>query len=257
METSRLKTIGVFLARYATYLLGSGVHTSRTVRNTKRIAEALGVEAHITTLMRTITLTVHDPASGESITEVDDIPELPIRFTINSDLSALSWRAHDRRPDLATLQHEFDTICQRAEKQSTWWVVLLISFSNACFCRLFGGDPYAMLFVFAATGLGFLVRKWFVHRLHTNFYIATTLAALISSFVASCATLVPQALSEIAVATSVLYLIPGVPLINGTIDIVDGHILSGASRLTKASLIIICIATGLALTLMLTRRTLL
>ena len=53
METSRLKAIGVFLARYATYLLGSGVHTSRTVRNTKRMAEALGVEAHITTLMRT------------------------------------------------------------------------------------------------------------------------------------------------------------------------------------------------------------
>lgn len=32
-----------FIGEYATYLLGSGVHTSRVVRNTKRLGEALGV----------------------------------------------------------------------------------------------------------------------------------------------------------------------------------------------------------------------
>lgn len=31
-----------FIAEYATYQLGSGVHTSRAVRNSRRIGEALG-----------------------------------------------------------------------------------------------------------------------------------------------------------------------------------------------------------------------
>ena len=57
--------------------------------------------------------------------------------------------------------------------------------------------------------------------------------------------------SEIALATSVLYLIPGVPLINGVIDILEGHTLTGISRLTNALLLIICLAIGLSFTLFL------
>jgi uncharacterized membrane protein YjjP (DUF1212 family) len=49
----------------------------------------------------------------------------------------------------------------------------------------------------------------------------------------------------------VLYLIPGVPLINGVIDIVEGHVLTGFARLVEATLLIICIAVGLSITLML------
>ena len=63
--------------------------------------------------------------------------------------------------------------------------------------------------------------------------------------------------SEIALATSVLYLVPGVPLINGVIDIVEGYILSGFARLVQASLLIVCIAIGLSFTLLLVKDSLL
>ena len=36
-----------FIAEYATYQLGSGVHTSRAVRNSRRIGEALGVDVQL------------------------------------------------------------------------------------------------------------------------------------------------------------------------------------------------------------------
>ena len=51
-------------------------------------------------------------------------------------------------------------------------------------------------------------------------------------------------------ATSVLFLIPGGPLINGVIDIVEGHVLNGIARLTSALMLIVCIAIGLSATLM-------
>ena len=48
-------------------------------------------------------------------------------------------------------------------------------------------------------------------------------------------------------------LVPGVPLINGVIDIVEGHILIGCSRLINALLLIICIAIGLSATLLMVK----
>ena len=63
--------------------------------------------------------------------------------------------------------------------------------------------------------------------------------------------------SDVAIATSVLFLIPGVPLINGVIDIVEGHILNGIARLTSALMLIVCIAIGLSGTLMIVKSALL
>ena len=56
---------------------------------------------------------------------------------------------------------------------------------------------------------------------------------------------------DVALATSVLFLIPGVPMINSIIDILEGHVLAGTSRLINATNLIICIALGLFITLQL------
>lgn len=49
----------------------------------------------------------------------------------------------------------------------------------------------------------------------------------------------------------------GVPLINGIIDILEGHTVTGTSRLIQATLLVICIATGLAVPLLLFMKNLL
>ena len=44
MKTSEsLLSIGKFIAEYSAHLMGAGVHTSRVVRNSKRIGEAFGL----------------------------------------------------------------------------------------------------------------------------------------------------------------------------------------------------------------------
>ena len=57
MTVNHLKRIAQFLADYSARLIGSGVHTSRTVRNTKRIGTALGCETHLNLSMKTMTRT--------------------------------------------------------------------------------------------------------------------------------------------------------------------------------------------------------
>lgn len=90
---AELKAVTQFVAEYATRLMGSGVHTSRVVRNTKRLGEALGVRVMVSAFQKVVTFSVYDDESGRVYSEVADIPPLPISFELNSELSALSWDA--------------------------------------------------------------------------------------------------------------------------------------------------------------------
>ncbi|GAD05334.1 hypothetical protein HQ45_02710 [Porphyromonas crevioricanis] len=257
MTINHLKQIATFLAEYSARLIGSGVHTSRTVRNTKRIGNALGAEVHLNLSMKTMTLTVCDQESGDIITEVIDIPTLPIKFVLNSELSALSWEIHDKKLSIDQAQERYEEVLLKSNRQKFWQAWLLISLSNACFCALFGGDFFACILVAFATAAGFYVRKYLIEKRGLNAYVAITIAAAISSGLPALALYLgyPTTTPGTALATSVLYIIPGVPLINGIIDIVEGHTLSGTSRLIHSALIILSIACGMAITLLITTGT--
>lgn len=231
-----------FVAEYATYLLGSGVHTSRVIRNSQRIGTSQGIDIQLSSFQRSTIVTAHDPESGEAVTRVVKIPALPISFERNSDLSALSWDALDER---LISKPRIDPI----------FVLLTVGLANASFCRLFGGDWTAMSIVFTSTLVGFAAKQRMQAHGLNHF-----LTFIISSFLASlCASIALRfdCTSETALATSVLFLVPGVPLINGVIDIVEGHILIGCSRLINALLLIICIAVGMSATLMMVKDSLL
>ena len=126
-----------------------------------------------------------------------------------------------------------------------------MGFANASFCRLFNGDFLAMAIVFSSTLVGFSV-KLYLQKKATNEYLTFITSAFAAS-VCAAAALCFECEAETALATSPLFLIPGVPLINGIIDILDGFTLSGVNRLIKAALLIICIAVGLSLTLLMVK----
>ena len=107
---AELKAVTQFVAEYATRLMGSGVHTSRVVRNTKRLGEALGVRVMVSAFQKVVTFSVYDDESGRVYSEVADIPPLPISFELNSELSALSWDACDLRLPLAEIRRRYDEI---------------------------------------------------------------------------------------------------------------------------------------------------
>lgn len=239
-----------FVADYATVQLGSGVHTSRVIRNTHRIGEALEVDINISTFQRSAVISLNDAADEEQLTRVVPIPALPISFRMNSDLSALSWDAVDGRLGLEEMRKRFEA-AKSEQSLPTWIVTITVGLANASFCRLFGGDGVAMAIVFLATLVGFTIKNWLSARNVAN-YIVIAVASLVASAVASSSLLFPCN-ANIAIATSPLFLIPGVPLINGFIDIVEGYTLMGVSRLVNALILIICIAVGLSVTLIIVK----
>lgn len=243
-----------FVADYATEMLGSGANTLRAMRCTGRIARAMGIELEMSNTYRHIIMTVHTGQSCHSYTRVVAVPPMPISFERTADLSSLSWEAFDRKLSLEQIRERFDTINRKPGwSLTTMWI--LISVANAAFCRLFGGDAIAMLTVCVATFVGFGL-KTFLARRQVNIYLNYVACSFVASIVAS-ASLLLHCTASTAIATSPLFLVPGVPLINGIIDIVEGHVLVGISRLVHAIVLILCIAIGLSCTLMLVKGSLL
>lgn len=128
-----------FVAEYASYLLGSGVHTSRVIRNAQRIGTSQGVDIQLSSFQKSIIITVHDERSGEVVTRVVKIPALPISFERNSDLSALSWDAVDEHLSLTDLRDRYGELIAKP-RMDPIFVLLTVGLANASFCRLFGGD---------------------------------------------------------------------------------------------------------------------
>ena len=223
-----------FIAEYATYLLGSGVHTSRVIRNSQRIGASQGVDLQLSSFQKSTIITAHDEESGEAITRVVKIPA----DALDEGLPLSEIR---KRYDELTAKPRIDPI----------FVLLTVGLANASFCRLFGGDWIAMGIVFTSTLVGFAAKQR-MQAHGVNHFLIFIISAFMASLCASAA-LRFDCSAETALATSVLFLVPGVPLINGVIDIVEGHILIGCSRLINALLLIICIAIGLSATLLMVK----
>lgn len=160
---NELKEITRFLLEYANRLMGSGVHTSRVIRNTRRIGKSLDVDVKMSLFQKTMVVSVCDIDSTEVYNEVAIIPAFPISFELNAELSALSWEAYDNHLPLDTLWEKYEKIIARP-KMDPLCTLFLVGFANASFCALFGGDWTARLIVFSATLIGFYVKQNYAEK---------------------------------------------------------------------------------------------
>ncbi len=249
-DREHVQELSLFLLDYATSLLGAGVHTSRAVRNISRIAEAYGYRADISLSQKNIMMSISSQEDATvRRTTVRKLKPLHFNFVQIQDLSALTWRAWDDRVPLGVLVEEYHRMMAKP-RYPMWLVMVCASAANASFCRLFGGVWTAMGVVFVATFAGFFIRQMLAKR-HLNHLAIFVIAAFVASMIASVATCHHWGgTPEVALASSVLFLVPGVQLINAVMDLLDGHILNGVQRGIQAGMLIICIALGLTLTML-------
>ena len=104
-----------------------------------------------------------------------------------------------------------------------------------------------MLFVFIATLGGFCVRYKTV-KAGLDSRAACLVAACLSAIIACGPHIFGLGTTpDVAVATSVLYLVPGIPFINAFSDLINGHYVCSMSRLLSALETTACLGTGLVL----------
>lgn len=243
-EGEPVKNYCLFLSEYAAWLLGAGATCIRLERNVKRMAQAFGVEVVMTIMPRHIHMTVCSPDRTDSYTYTTALRTSMISFDINTRLSKLSWAVADGRLDFRQAETEFSRIILTppADKRL---VLLLASCANASFCRLFGGDWPAMAVVFIATLAGYYLKQVLCEQ-KTDMRIVFILCAFVSSVLgASDALFHLGQTPEIAIGTSVLYLVPGIPFLNSFSDMLAGHYICSFSRFMHAIILTCCLSLGL------------
>ncbi|MDE6435918.1 MAG: threonine/serine exporter family protein [Muribaculaceae bacterium] len=240
----RLRDIAAFLADYAALLSGCGATCIRIEKNVRRMTAAFGVDSDITLMPTHVYVSVWGADIADACVAMRKTAACGISFNLNARLSRLSWEVADNHLDLAAALERFGSI-RNTKPTGKWEVLLLTSLANTSFCRLFGGDAVAMLIVFISTLAGYRLKQIMLEDkrdvrvtfLCSSFFSASLSAAgLIFSLGAT---------PEIALATSVLYLIPGVPYINAVSDMIYRHYLCAFSRFMDAAILTACLSAGL------------
>ena len=238
------EVLGRFLSQYGAWLLGSGSTCIRVEKNINRMAHAFGMDVEITILPRHLQIAVCRCGRDSVATCLSAVCQTPTSFNIITRLSELSWAIADGRIDFATAKQRFDQIVC-SDRQNKTAVLLMVALANASFCRLFGGDAAAMAIVGIATLCGYFLKTVLIER-GIDIRAVFIICALVSSILGATGILFPYGSTPyIAVATSVLYLVPGIPFLNSFSDLLHRHYICAFSRFAHAVILTGCLSAGL------------
>ncbi|MDP4209321.1 MAG: threonine/serine exporter family protein [Bacteroidota bacterium] len=243
-QNKEIKEIGTLLLEIGALLMSSGASTARIRITINRISEAFGCTADLFITHRALTLTLNDEENEDLFSSIKRTSPHGVNFKVVSGISRMSWRVVEENWTIDQIKQEINRLTSLPHYPRIV-VLLLVSLAGASFCRLFGGNFVEMGITFLASFAGLFIRQE-AHKFQFNPYLCIYFGALTASLVSGAFMKLGLDITlEHAFATSVLFLIPGVPLINTFTDLIDGNILNGLLRGVHGLIIAFCIALGL------------
>ncbi len=239
-----MRELADVLLKVGTMLMSAGANTGRVRNTVNRISEAFGhsVEQHIT--QRSIMLTMLDDNGSSIFTSVRVTPHHVINFKTISGISKMSWSLVADQWTIPKIREELKRL-EELPHYPRSQVLTLVGLAGAGFCSLADGKPLDLAFTFVASAVGLYVRQESL-KAKFNPYMAVYFAAFVASLIAGSSSKLGLSDSQNhAYVTSVLFLIPGVPLINSFSDILDGNVQNGVTRGFVGFLISFSIALGI------------
>ena len=123
--------------------------------------------------------------------------------------------------------------------------MLLVALANASFCCLFGGDHISMAVVGMATFAGYYI-KLSLAASGMDVRAIWVICSFVSAVLGATDGLFALGTTpEVALGTSVLYLVPGIPFINSFSDMLYRHYLCAFGRFCDAAILTSCLSIGL------------
>lgn len=230
-----------------TYLLASGAHCGRINSNINRLAQTWGFDVNLDPTFKGLLVTVKDKNNADnSTTCYRTSPPHSVHLSVITSVSKLSWRVVDYNLPIDEAEREFHAI-KRMPSYPGWIVAIAVGFSCAGLCFFSFGDIYNAMIAFLGASVGCIFRIK-ITKMNFNPMISMSIAAFISTIITGLGSVYnigehPDA----AMATGVLYLIPGVPLINCVIDLIEGYLPSALNRALFGGFILLCIAAGMTI----------
>ena len=241
-EVTRLCVLSALL------LLQYGAESNLVVGVSTRLGYALGasrVECTLTANSIVLT-TVFD---GYCITTARRNVDRGVNMTVVSGVQRIMLAAEEGRLDRVGVHEALERVQQQTRVYAPWLVLLLVAVSCACFARLSGGSWEVCALTFAASVCGMRVRQW-LGGLHFNAMLVFMATAFVTSLVAGLGLRVQMGNdAHIAMASAVLMLVPGFPLINSLSDVLKGFMNMGIGRWALATVLTLGSSLGIVMAL--------
>jgi uncharacterized membrane protein YjjP (DUF1212 family) len=229
-------------------LLQSGAESQQVEETVHRLGTGLGCD-WLDILVSPNALVITAISDGEFRTKVRRVVTIGANLRVVAEVSVLVQRVVAGELNRQELRRELEQVSLFQPCYGRWTVALMVGIACAAFSALFGGDAIIFGVTFLAASVAMLLRQELQKR-HFNPYLTVVPTAFLATAIASIAPLLQIGNQpRLALISSVLLLVPGIPLINSVQDLLKGHIVIGIARGVTGGVIAACIALGLLLAL--------
>ncbi|AFJ48448.1 threonine/serine ThrE exporter family protein [Shimwellia blattae] len=233
----------------ALFLLQHGAESALVEELSTRLGLALGMDS-VESAISANAVVLTTIKEGQCLTTTRKNADRGINMHMVTEVQHIVIMAEHKLLDAQQVEKRFAHI--RPLRYPRWAVVLMVGLSCACFCKLNGGGWDGALVTFIASALAMFLRQLLTQR-HMHPQINFCLTAFVATSVSGLLLLLEplKNTSPVAMAASVLLLVPGFPLINAVADMFKGHINTGLARWAMASLLTLatCIGVVMAMSL--------
>jgi uncharacterized membrane protein YjjP (DUF1212 family) len=202
----------------------------------------------VATVWRLDIITAIDPAQSPASQLLRPVGAVGLHLLRASEVAVLAERAASGELDMSTVASEIDRIGQLVSPYRPWMAILAAAGAAGSFTQTIGGDWGSLGIAAIAGGTGQTVRSVLQARRLARVPI-TIICGLISGLIGTVG--LRLGLSHAAPATligSVIYMVPGLMLVNGLIEMsASRHLFVGVQRLIDASFIFLLLAVILAI----------
>jgi uncharacterized membrane protein YjjP (DUF1212 family) len=243
-----LPEVGAALRTLGTALLATGTAGYRVDRAMQRAGTALGChQVESLSTLKTLVLTVE--RDGDAWTTTGSVPALHVDAERLDRLEQLV-RHLPAQTTPSALVASVQQVRDAPSLYPPWVVAVAVGIACGGFAGLNGGGAVEIAAAVTGATVGQAVRAWLLSRRVNAFLVVAATAALAAGvYLATVALLgavgLAGTVNEAGFVSAALFLVPGFPLVTGTLDILRTRVEAGVARLTYATTVLVMATIGL------------
>jgi uncharacterized membrane protein YjjP (DUF1212 family) len=233
----------------ALLVIRSGGTTAAAERTFSNLLKGLRREP-VEVVWRLDFIAVTEAGPGAAPSLVRAVGPTGVNLARASEVADLAERVAGGEAPVGAVEAEVARIARLPSPYNRWLLVAVAAATAACFSRVAGGDWGSFAIAFVAAGAGQCLRALLQPRRVPIAYV-TLICGVLSALIAGAG--LREGLSQAEAPTmvaSVVYVIPGLALINGFMDLTSHRfLLVGVERMMNAAFLFLVLAIAIAFAL--------
>lgn len=240
-----LREILELALRAGQLLLENGAETWRVEETVNRLGIALGAE-WMDIYPTPTGIIISTVAGGEHRTRIRRVTNLGVDLSRVGEVLQLARWAVAGQAQRSDVRAGLERIATAPRGYATWLTVLVVAIASACFGALSGAGVREFGLGALAAAVTLLVRNALNRFFGRPVLLTVAISALVGVSAAVVGTRVLACQQpELVIISSIILLLPGVPMINSIGDLINANYVSGLARAAQTALYLAAIATGM------------